>query len=90
LAIPIRLGKIINFDNHDFTITAVVKDLPEQSHFAMNFLAPISTYQSLNSDLLTKWYISAFSYYMVVPSTGNLQEIEKQITNLFAQGNGIF
>jgi putative ABC transport system permease protein len=83
------LGKIINFDNHDFTITAVVKDLPEQSHFAMNFLAPISTYQSLNSDLLTKWYISAFSYYMVVPSTGNLQEIEKQITNLFAQGNGI-
>jgi putative ABC transport system permease protein len=83
------LGKTINWDNHDFTVTAVVKDLPEQSHFAMNFLAPISSYQTMNNDLLTKWYISAFSYYMIVPSTVKLQEIESQITRLFAQGNGI-
>ncbi|WP_423129674.1 ABC transporter permease [Gaoshiqia sp. Z1-71] len=83
------LGKIIQTDNHNFNIAAVVKDLPEQSHFAMNFLAPVSSYNIINSDLMTKWYISAFNYYFTVLPKADKSKIETQITKLFAEGNGI-
>ena len=83
------LGKIIRQDDQDFTVSAVVKDLPGQSHFTMNFLAPVASYQITNSDLLTKWYMSAFCYYLLIPDAENLKEIENQLANLFAEGNGI-
>jgi putative ABC transport system permease protein len=83
------MGKIIKQDDQDFTVSAVVKDLPGQSHFTMNFLAPVASYQITNSDMLTKWYISAFSYYLLIPDEVNKKEIETQLANLFADGNGI-
>ena len=83
------IGKIIEQDNQDFTISAVVKDLPRQSHLTMNFLAPVASYQTSNSDMLTKWYMSAFNYYLLIPDAVNKKEIETQLANLFAEGNGI-
>lgn len=83
------IGKIIRQDDLDFTVSAVVKDLPRQSHFNMNFLAPVASYQSSNNDMLTKWYISAFCYYLLLPDEVNRKEIETQLANLFAEGNGI-
>ena len=83
------MGKLIREDDQEFTISAVVKDLPKQSHFTMNFLAPVSSYQATNSDMLTKWYISAFCYYLLIPDEVNKKEIETQLANLFAEGNGI-
>ncbi|MDP3912804.1 MAG: ABC transporter permease [Bacteroidota bacterium] len=83
------IGKIIKQDNQDFTVSAVVKDLPGQSHFTMNFLASVASYQISNNDMLTKWYMSAFNYYLLIPDAVNRKEIETQLANLFAEGNGI-
>lgn len=83
------IGKLIRQDNQEFTVSAVVRDLPKQSHFSMNFLAPVASYQSSNSDMLTKWYISAFSYYLLIPDEVNRKEAETQLADLFAEGNGV-
>ena len=83
------MGKLIKQDDQFFTVSAVVKDLPKQSHFSMNFLAPVESYQSANKDMLTKWYITAFCYYLLIPDEVNKKEIEIQLANLFAEGNGI-
>ena len=83
------MGKIIRHDDQDFTVSAVVKDLPRQSHFTMNFLAPVASYQATNNDLLTKWYMSAFCYFLLIPDAVNMKETETQLANLFAEGNGI-
>ena len=83
------MGKLIKQDDQEFTVSAVVKDLPRQSHFSMNFLAPVASYQTSNSDMLTKWYITAFGYYMLIPDEVNKKEIETQLANLYAEGNGI-
>jgi len=82
------MGKILKQDNQEFTISAVVKDLPRQSHFTMNFLAPVLSYQATNKDMLSKWYISAFCYYLLIPDEVNKKEVENQLANLFAEGNG--
>jgi len=82
------MGKIIKQDNQEFTVSAVVKDLPQQSHFTMNFLAPVLSYQATNKDMLSKWYISAFCYYLLIPDEVNKNEAETQLASLFAEGNG--
>jgi putative ABC transport system permease protein len=83
------MGKIIRQDDQDFTVSAVVKDLPAQSHFTMNFLAPVASYQITYSDMLTKWYISAFCYYLLIPDEVNKKVVETQLAGLFAEGNGV-
>lgn len=83
------MGRLIHLDNHDFTITGIVKDLPQQSHFKMNMLASVSSYKILNNNLLTKWYMTAFNYYFLIPDDSNFNGIEDQLTDLFAQGHEI-
>ncbi|WP_163322787.1 ABC transporter permease [Draconibacterium mangrovi] len=82
-------GKFIHLDNHDFTITGIVKDLPPQSHFKMNMLVSVSSYKVLNSNLLTKWYMTAFNYYFMIPDNSNIGGIEKQLADIFATGHEI-
>ena len=45
------IGKTIQQDNHDFIVTAVVEDLPAQTHFDFKFLAPASSYKIMNNNL---------------------------------------
>ncbi len=83
------VGNIIHLDSQDFTITGVVKDMPRQSHFSMNFLASVSSYKVLNNNLLTKWYMTAFNYYFLIPENVNRTEAEKQLADIYAEGQGI-
>ena len=83
------MGKYIHLDNHDFTITGIVKDLPTQSHFKMNMMVSVSSYKILNNNLLTQWYMTAFNYYFLVPENGDIAVIEKQLADIFATGNEI-
>ncbi len=86
-AVP--LGKTIRMDNHDFTVSAVVEDLPAQTHFDFNFLAPVSSYRKMNDNILSQWYISAFNYYFLLPDNTDRSKIESLITDTFTEGNGI-
>ncbi|MCG6189799.1 ABC transporter permease [Maribellus maritimus] len=83
------IGKTIRMNNHDFTVTAVIEDMPAQTHFSFKFLAPISSYRIMDNNTLTQWYVSAFNYYFLLPDNVNKSEIESRITDAFAEGNGI-
>ena len=83
------MGKNINFENHDFMITGVVKDIPAQSHFSMNFIGSVSSFNTINKNLLTEWYMSAFDYYMLLPGDFDKKEIETQLADIVAEGHGI-
>jgi len=83
------IGKYIHLDNHDFTITGIVRDLPRQSHFKMNMIASVSSFKILNNDLLTKWYMTAFNYYFLVPGNSDIAVIENQLADVFAKGHEI-
>ncbi len=83
------MGKNVHLDNQNFTITGIVEELPAQSHFKMNMIVSVSSYKILNNDLLTKWYMTAFYYYFLVPEKSNIATIEDQLTDVFAEGNEI-
>jgi len=83
------VGKTIQLDNHDFTVTAIVEDLPAQTHFDFKFLAPASSYKTMNNDVLKQWYISSFNYYFLLSENTDKSIAEALITRAFAEGNGI-
>ncbi|MFA5329697.1 MAG: ABC transporter permease [Prolixibacteraceae bacterium] len=83
------VGKTIQLDNHDFTVSAVVEDLSAQTHFDFKFLASASSYKIMNNNLLTQWYISSFNYYFLLSENTDKSIAEALITKAFAEGNGI-
>ena len=83
------MGKTINEDYHDFTISGVVKDMPKESHLTMHFMASVSSFNSMNNNMMTKWYITAFNYYFILPEKTDIKGVETQLANSFAEGNGI-
>ena len=83
------LGKTIQQDNQDFTVTAIVEDLPAQTHFDFKFLASVSSYKIMNNNLLTNWHISSFNYYFLFSENTDKSIAEGLITKAFAEGNDI-
>ena len=59
------LGKTISVKNYnpvDFTITAVIRDMPVQSHFHCDFIAPLAA----GEDLFWKSFLERNSFYTYV------------------------
>ena len=63
------IGQVIQFDNQiDFTVTAVIEDVPVNAHFRFNFLA---SYLSLNDEIVgfttDQWgaYSSLYTYVLL-------------------------
>ncbi|MCJ7679225.1 MAG: ABC transporter permease, partial [Candidatus Aminicenantes bacterium] len=58
------IGQIIRMDHkHDFTITGVVKKMPENSHFKFNMLGSLSTQEKIRGDL-DSWMGFNYSTYL--------------------------
>lgn len=43
------IGEILNIDDRDYTITGVLKSIPENSHFTFDFIASFNTLYSIRS-----------------------------------------
>jgi putative ABC transport system permease protein len=53
------IGKMLNLDNEDFLVTAIVKDVPENSHIHFDFLVPFVRIGNLE-----EW--GAFNYHTYI------------------------
>ena len=59
-------GRTLNVDGEDFEITGVLYDLPEQSSFNFNMLAPISYLNANNFDSYENWRThNMYTYVML-------------------------
>ena len=61
------VGKTIRFRNsYDFNVTGIIKDMPENSHFIMDIVMPISAYGIIYNTNLTDWRnISCYTYILL-------------------------
>jgi putative ABC transport system permease protein len=56
------LGRTLRYNNQgDFLITGIMKNIPENSHFVADFIAPFKTYGIIQRVTFTSW--SQFGYY---------------------------
>jgi len=65
------VGKTMNWDNNfDYTITGVVKNPPENSHFRFNAIASFTTFFRYDPRLETKWLgWNVFTYLLLRENT---------------------
>jgi putative ABC transport system permease protein len=59
------IGKVLDGDNGDFTVSAVCKNLPDNSHLQFDFLASLETFQGFRRDNYTSF--SAHVYVLLKP-----------------------
>lgn len=77
------VGKVISIDNHDYTISAIVKDFPENSHIKFNFLIPFSTlYTQHHTDKLNDWIRLSYKTYIRLKSGVNPEIIESELDKI--------
>ena len=75
------IGKTITYDNkHDFTITGVLENVPQNSHFKFDFLVSFATASDVFPNAgLDKWnYWSATHTYVLLPKDYPPTELEQQ------------
>ncbi|UCC39732.1 MAG: ABC transporter permease [Candidatus Aminicenantes bacterium] len=76
------IGKMLKLDNeHMYTITGVVKKMPENSHFKYNMLASLSTLNRLRGDM-NMWMNFNFFTYILLTGKPNTEEITKKYHEL--------
>lgn len=72
-------GRIFKVDNDQtYTVSGVVKDLPENSTLQFDWIAPFSIYAK-NRDYLTRWGAYSTNTYVELSPNANMAAINKQL-----------
>jgi putative ABC transport system permease protein len=80
------LGKIVEIDNqYSFEITGIIKDVPVNSHFKFDFIAPYSSLDKQPvANYFPQWGATFRSYtYMLADKGFNAKVFEKKTENFF-------
>ncbi|MGH7600956.1 MAG: ABC transporter permease, partial [bacterium] len=75
------LGKILAVEQHDFKITGVLKNVPQNSHFDFDFLANIKGVNTVMGTWVLQrgWYWPPMYTYAMLPSTAAAPAIESRL-----------
>jgi len=81
------IGKNISYKSeHDFKITGILKDLPDNSILTVDFLAPFKTTQIIDSFHDHKsWRYSSYRTYILLNKESNLEDLESKIPSLITK-----
>jgi len=78
------LGKIINIDRQDYTITGILKDIPAGSHLRFDCLTSFDSMDDRLKRLTDNWNVSAFYNYVQLRGDANVKNVEDKITRVVA------
>jgi len=71
------IGKTLNYNNEDFVITAVLKDVPTNSHIQFHILLNYNKYiQATNNAANTSWGWSDFYTYLLLKPGTNVNNLQ--------------
>ena len=82
------LGRVLTYDNkHDFIITGIMKDVPDNSHLQFDFLASFSFLQEINK-YIDNWGNKSYYTYVLLDKNTSRVEFEKKISTLVEKYRG--
>lgn len=77
------LGKTIRLDGaSDFTVTGVIENVPENSHFDFNILCSFQTLYAENRPGLNVWGHLAYYTYLLLSDNTNYENLQTKIAEL--------
>ncbi len=83
------LGKAIKFDNLEYQVTGVMKDVPFFSHIKFEALVSLSTAEQLsrNDKNFEKWTSMSHYVYLLLPENADMASIQSQLDAIANQEN---
>jgi len=69
-----------NGNGIDYEVTGVIADPPETSHFTFNFLASISTIESVSQGAMENWGNNSYHTYVVLEDGADYGALESKLT----------
>jgi putative ABC transport system permease protein len=79
------MGKQINIGNHDYTVSAIIKNVPENSHLKFHYLIPVSNLpESWQQD---KWGSDNCTQYLLLKKGINEAEFGDRLTVMVQEKN---
>lgn len=76
------IGKVLSINNeHDFTVTGVVEDIPENSTLKFDMLLPFIRIEDFEKawDVLDNWTLKGFATYIQLERTASPEGLENKI-----------
>lgn len=83
------IGKVLNIDNRDFTVTAVLKTIPKNSHFQFDAISPFISRSEYIKKYLPddSWRHSAYYTYVQLQKRAKAEEVNNKIADLIKLNN---
>jgi len=73
------VGKILTFNNKDnYTVTGIIKNVPENSHFTFDMLCSFQTLYNINKRRMNVWLNMDFYTYILLPENYDYRELESK------------
>ncbi len=69
----------------DYTVTAVIEDVPANSHFKFNMLLSLSTFRLYSQEIFESWGYADFYTYFLVNENFNLESFRQKIPDFLAE-----
>ncbi|MBN2424797.1 MAG: ABC transporter permease [Calditrichaceae bacterium] len=79
------VGKVLSVDDaFDFTVTAIAKDVPENSHFHFEFLIPFERLDDvLHTHYLKSWGNWNYFTYILTAENTDIEQLQSKVKDLF-------
>ncbi|UCG61084.1 MAG: ABC transporter permease [Candidatus Zixiibacteriota bacterium] len=81
------IGEVLNINRQDFTVTAVMKDIPHNSHMRFDCLASFDSRPQYLIDLTAQWNVSAYYTYVQLRESASLENVTATATELMKRNN---
>lgn len=83
------LGETVTFDTWSFTVTGVIRDIPEHSHFQADFFLGITAApEFFGDDYLERWEAPFFYTYLLLSPDADLVGFQQKMTGVLEERVG--
>ena len=77
------VNQTIGFWSKELTVTGVFRNLPETSHLGVDMVISNSSWKILSPSNLTSWGNKSYNYYLSLPSSTNLAQLQNKIKSIY-------
>jgi putative ABC transport system permease protein len=79
------LGRLLNIDRRDFTVTGVMENIPDNSHLQFDCLVPFESRREWLKKVTDKWLVSAYATYVLVDGEVSRNQMEQKISSVLVK-----
>lgn len=79
------MGKVMQLNNTDMTVTGIIENLPRNSHLHFTFAFPAINMTNWRESKLDEWTYTQFATYVTLRKDADITEVNKKMMNIVSQ-----